>query len=300
MADKGDKNSKRLSTWLILKVFGYLPLGVRKSFFTVLAVIYYHLFPRHRLIAIHNLKTSFPEKDMAEIIMLARKAYRNIAVVAAEFFDIPRLNRDNIVNRVEVVGLENCEKALKKGKGLLLSSAHFGNWELAAAALSLFVRPAFVLYRPLDNAFLDDLVFRVRSSTGNTPLPKKRAMRQMLSILSKNEIICIIIDQNVAWKEGVFVDFFRRPACTTDGIAQLALRTGAPVIPGFLLRVKDGKYRLIAGEEIKVVNTGNWDSDVVINTQNFTRAIEEMVRAHPDQWLWLHHRWKTKPWQVEQ
>lgn len=283
---------------MILSVFGYLPLGVRKAFFAVLAAIYYHLFPRHRLIAIHNLKASFPEKDMAEIIDLAWKAYRNIAVVAAEFFDIPRLTRDNIADCVEAVGLENCEMALKKGKGILLFSAHFGNWELIAAALSLYLRPVAFIYRPLDNALLDDLVFQVRAAMGHIPLPKERAMRHILRVLNKNEIVGILIDQNVAWKEGVFVDFFRRPACTTDGIAQIALRTGAPVIPLFLLRVKDSKYRLIAGKEVEIVDTGNWDLDIVINTQNFTSVVEEMVRKHPDQWLWLHHRWKTKPWQA--
>jgi KDO2-lipid IV(A) lauroyltransferase len=299
MLMKNNRAIYKLLVPLILFIFRIIPLRVRKGLFTVLAMIYYHLSPRHRLIALHNLKSSFRGKDMADITAIANRVYRNLAVVSAEFFTIPVLNKDNIAKLVEAVGMENCEKALKKGKGLILYSAHFGNWELAAAALSIFLRPSAAIYRRLDNAFLDELVLKVRASTGNILIPKERAMRQMRRILSNNEIVGIIIDQNMAWQEGVFVDFFHRPACTTDGIAQLAMLTGAPVIPMFLLRLKGEKSRLTLGKEIDVIDTGNWDADVLINTQNLTRVIEDIIRSYPDQWLWVHHRWKTKPWQAE-
>ena len=176
--------------------------------------------------------------------------------------------------------------------------AHFGNWELEAVAVSLLLKPLVVIYRPLDSTILDNLVLRVRSSTGNTPVPKERAMRQMLKSLKNNEILGILIDQNVAWQEGVFVDFFGRPACTTDGLALLALHTEAPVIPAYMVRLSNGKYRLVVGQEVEVVRTGEKKADVMKNTQVFTKIIEETVRKYPDQWIWVHQRWKTKTWQI--
>ena len=282
----------------LIKCCRAVPLTLRSGLFTAIALLYYHLFPRHRLIALHNLKYAFPEKNMGEIITIAKGVYINIAIVWAEFFDIPSLSKDNVADIMETEGIDNCREALKRGRGVLLFSAHFGNWELSTAAVSLLLAPIVVLYRRLDNAFLDDLIFLVRASTGNMPLDKEKAMRQMLRSLQNNMIVGILIDQNMAQREGVFVDFFSRPACTTDVVAQLALRSHAAVIPAFSLRMPDGRYRLILGREMEILETGDWDSDVAVNTQNFTRVVEEMVRKYPDQWLWVHNRWKTKPWQA--
>jgi len=176
--------------------------------------------------------------------------------------------------------------------------AHFGNWELEAAVFSLLVSPVTVIYRPLDSKLLDDLVLHVRSASGNIPLAKDRAMRQMLRVLKDNGVLGILVDQNMAWQEGVFVDFFGRPACTTDGLSLLALHTGAPVVPAFLIRQPNGKYRFVVGEEVPTVRTGDKAHDVLVNTQNYTRIVEETVRRYPDQWLWVHQRWKTKTCQV--
>ena len=178
--------------------------------------------------------------------------------------------------------------------------AHFGNWELAAdshfAALKACRSLSIVLWTILS---LNNLV---AYGCGPPPairlVPKERAMRQMLRSLKKNEILGIMIDQNMAWQEGVFVDFFGRPACTTNGLALLALHTEAPVIPGYIVRLENGKYRLVIKEEMEIIRTGDEDADILINTQNFTRVIEDTVREYPDQWLWIHQRWKTKPWQV--
>jgi KDO2-lipid IV(A) lauroyltransferase len=224
--------------------------------------------------------------------------YRTLGITAADFFEIPSLTKENIGDLVEVEGLENCKKALEKNRGLLMFGGHFGNWELSAVTVSLLLKPVVVIYRPLDSSVLEDLVLWVRTSAGSIAVPKDRAMRKMLRSLGKNEIIGIMMDQNMAWQEGVFVDFFGRPACTTNGLALLALHTDAPVIPGYILRLENGKYRLVIKEEMQVVRTGDEDEDILINTQNFTRVIEDIVRQQPDQWLWIHQRWKTKPWQV--
>jgi KDO2-lipid IV(A) lauroyltransferase len=289
---------KSITTDIILKCFSSIPRKVRIGFFTGMFRLFYYLSPRQRLITLHNLHRAFPEKSITEIKAIAKGVYMTLGIVAADFFDIPSLTTENVGDLVEVEGLENCKKALEKNRGLLMFGAHFGNWELSAVTVSLLLKPVVVIYRPLDSSILDNLVFGVRSSVGNIPVPKDRAMRQMLRSIKKNEILGILIDQNVAWQEGVFVDFFGRPACTTNGLALLALHTDAPVVPGYILRLENGRYRLVIKEEMQVVRTGDEDEDILINTQNFTRVIEDIIRLQPDQWLWIHQRWKTKPWQA--
>jgi KDO2-lipid IV(A) lauroyltransferase len=289
--------SQRLAD-LLLDCFQRLPRSLRGALFTGLFGLFYRLVPRQRLIAAYNLRRAFPEKSDDEIVRISREVYRNLGIVAAKFFDIPRITKENIGELVEVEGLEHCHKALEKGLGVLFFTAHFGNWELAAAAVSLLVKPIGVIYRPLDSALLDRIVLRGRSATGNILIPKERAMRAMLRHLKQNGILGILIDQNVAWYEGVFVDFFGRPACTTNGLALLALHTGAPVLPGFMARLPDGRYRLVLGPEVEIANTGDHDADILANTQRFTKVIEETVRRYPEQWLWIHQRWKTQKCQV--
>ncbi len=290
---------KTLLTKIILGVLGAVPLNARKGLFIALARIFYYLSPRQRLIAIHNLKSAFPEMGMTEIVALARKVYRHLAIVAAEFFEIPFLQKANpsVINEIE--GIENCTKALEKNKGLLIMSAHFGNWEYGAALIGKLVQPIRIIYRPFDNAVLENLINCIRASTGNTPLPKERATLKMFRALANNESIGILLDQNVAVREGIFVDFFGRPACTTDGIALLALNTEAPVIPTFMYREENERYRLIIGNEVEIIRTGDTRADIAANTQKFTKIIEDMIRKYPDQWLWLHQRWKTKTCQSE-
>ncbi|HUH66594.1 MAG TPA: lysophospholipid acyltransferase family protein [Syntrophales bacterium] len=290
---------KSATTYIILKCLNVIPRRSRRELFIKLFNIFYHLSPKHRFITIHNLKNAFPEKSTGDIIAIAKGVYKTLGIVAADFFDIPFLNKENISDLVDVDGMEHLEKALTKNKGVLLFGAHFGNWELAVIAISLLLKPVVVIYRPLDSPMLDNLVEFVRSSTGNTPVPKERAIRQMIRGLRKNDILGILIDQNVAWYEGVFVEFFGRTACTTNGLAALALYSEAPVIPGHIVRLQNGRYRLAFLEEMKVVRTGNDEEDIVTNTQNFTKVVEDVIRQYPDQWLWIHQRWKTKPWQVE-
>ena len=285
-------------TDIILKCFGAIPREPRRALFIGAFCLFYYLSARQRFITIHNLTCAFPEKSISEVKKIARGAYKTMGITAADFFEIPSLTKENIGNLVEVEGLEYYTKAMEKNRGILLLGAHFSNWELTAAAISLVLQPAVITYRPLDSPTLDSLVLWVRSCTGNVLIDKERAMRKMLRSLAHNEIVATMIDQNMAWQEGVFVDFFGRPVCTTTGLALLALHTYAPVVPGYILRLENGKYRMVIKEEIAVIRTGDRDADILINTQNFTRFIEDTVREYPDQWFWIHQRWKTKPWQV--
>jgi len=282
----------------LLHVFQQIPLGIRKAFFVRLALLAYAADSRHRLITLHNLRMAFPEKPDDELGRIARGVYRNLGIVAAEFFDLPKIGRENLADWVELEGIEHAFRALEKNRGLLLFGAHFGNWELEAITAALVIKPMMVIYRLMDSPTLEILVSKVRSCTGNILQDKDRAMRPMLRILKQNGIIGLLLDQNVAWQEGVFVDFFGRTACTSDGLALLALHTEAPVLPGYMARLENGKYRFVLGEEVPLARTGNRKEDVLENTQRFTSIIEDTVRKYPDQWFWVHQRWKTKPWQA--
>jgi len=290
---------KTAMTRTILVIFASIPLVVRRGIFKAAFLLFYHFSSRHRLITLHNLKCAYPDKDMKGLGKIARGAFRNLGIVAAEFFEIPSLTKENIHNLIEFNGFENYTRAMSQNRGVLFFTAHLGNWELMAASSAMLGHPITVIYRPLDNPVLENLVTYVRACKGNKPLPKERATKQIFRRIKKNEVVGTLLDQNMAWQEGVFVDFFGKPACTTDGLASLALYTGAPVIPAFMVRMENGKYRFIIGEEVTIINTGNPERDILTNTQNFTIIIEDFIRGYPDQWLWLHQRWKTKRHQVK-
>lgn len=286
------KTTERLAD-LLLRVMQAVPSRFRRAVFTGLFGLSYHLLSRRRSTALRNLELAFPEKTDAERAAIARGVFRTLGIVTAEFFDLPRLTRENIGDLVQAEGLEHCLNALARGRGVLMFGAHFGNWELEAVAVSLLVKPLVVIYRPLDNGIFDALAMNVRTATGNRTVAKTKSMRTMLRNLHNNEILGILIDQNVDWYEGPFVEFFGKPACTSEGLALLALHTGAPVLPAYMVRLPDNRYRLVIGPEVELIHTGDRKADIAANTQHFTKIIEESIRRHPDQWLWVHKRWKT-------
>jgi Kdo2-lipid IVA lauroyltransferase/acyltransferase len=286
---------KSLTTTVVLFLLQSIPLSIRKILFSKLAVLVYHLIPGRRLIALYNLHLAFPEKTVDEIIAIAKGVYRNFGILLAEFWEIPRLNMERLDHLMEIRGLEHYVKARGKNKGVIMLTGHFGNWELMAAVFPLIYDSLAVLYRPFDNSALESIVSWVRSSTGNRLIPAERALREMLRCLGRKGTLGLLIDENWDRKESCFVEFFNRPACTSSGLAYLVLRTGAPVLPSFLIRQEDGKYLLQVGAELEVIDTGDMDADIVANTQRYTSVIEEVVRRHPEQWFWVHQRWKTKP-----
>jgi KDO2-lipid IV(A) lauroyltransferase len=271
-----------------------IPLNIRRILAVSLSNIFYHLSLKHRLIALHNLLRSFPEKSTAEIIKIARGSYKSFALIIAEFCDIAYLNKENLHQWISIEGLDNYQKARSEGKGVLLFGAHFGNWEIGNAALAIATEPFVFVYRILDSPFLEKNITGVRTSYGNISLSKENAMRPMIKLLKKGVTINLLIDQNIAWNEGLFIDFFGRPACTTTGLALLALHSNIPVLPVFTRRLPDGKYILEIGRKVELIRSDNHDNDVLLNTQNFTKIIEEKIRQYPEQWFWVHQRWKTK------
>jgi Kdo2-lipid IVA lauroyltransferase/acyltransferase len=285
---------------LIINLLRHIPLSIRRIFAIFIAKLSYHLSLKHRLIAIHNLMRSFPDKPLKEIIRLAKESYISATLVVVEFLDIPYLNKDNLHQWISIEGLENYKEAEQEGKGVLIFSAHFGNWEIGNAALAIMTQPFVFIYRVFDSPLLERVITGIRASYGNVSLSKYNAMWPMIRLLKNGATINLLIDQNVTWYEGVFVDFFGRKACTTPGLALLALYTKAPVLPVFTRRLPNGKYLLEIGKKVKIVSSGNRDADVLINTQNFTKIIEEKIRQYPEQWLWFHQRWKTNICQVKQ
>jgi KDO2-lipid IV(A) lauroyltransferase len=216
--------------------------------------------------------------------------------MAAEFAHFPRYTRENIERIVVLDGFENFDAARRRGKGVLFLTGHTGAWELAPFAQALYGNPLHFLVRPLDNERVDRLVSDYRCLSGNRPIDKNNSARAMLKILREGGTVGILMDHNTSREEGVFVDFFGVPACTTTGLARVALHTDAAVVPGFLhwdaaLR----KYRLRLHPTIELVRTGNEEADIRENTARFTQAIEQFARQYPDQWLWVHKRWKTRP-----
>ena len=247
------------------------------------------------MIAVHNLTRSFPEKSLNEILRILKASYASFPLIFAEFFEILYMNKDNLDQWVSVRGLDHYEKACRDGKGVLLFTGHFGNWEIGNAALAILSKPPIFMARILRQPFSGGGIYLcARPHWALATLHKENAMRPMLRLLRNGEAIKLLIDQNVAAKEGVFVNFFGRPACTTSGIALMALHTGAAVLPIFTTRMPDGRYLTEIGQQVATVHTGDRDWDVLVNTQNYTKVIEDHIRKYPEQWFWLHQRWKTK------
>ncbi|MBI4496135.1 MAG: lysophospholipid acyltransferase family protein [Deltaproteobacteria bacterium] len=283
---------------LFLWAANLIPLSWRIRALEGLALLIYALDLRHRIITRRNMALAFPDLEPGERSRMAREAFRHLGRVLAEFSFTPRLTGENLGRYLTLEGRDHFQRAYERGRGVLFLTAHFGNWEWMAASFALLVRPCHVVVRPLDNQFLDALVDRLRTWTGNRTVPKQKAMGRILRLLREGQAVGILLDQNMAWQEGVFVDFFGQPACTNTGLARLARKTGAAVLPAFNVRQADGRYKVIIGAEVELARSEDRERDVKENTARFSRIIEGYVRAYPDHWLWLHQRWKTRPWQV--
>ena len=243
-----------------------------------------------------NLAMVFPEKSEAERKRILRGVFTSLGRQLAELCQFPKYTAENIDEVVVYDGLENYERAYARGKGVLFLTAHFGAWELSAFAHSLHGHKVNIVMRPMDNEYLDRMLQGYRTMHGNKVVPKDDFVRGLLAAMKCGETVGILMDTNMTPPQGVFVDFFGIAACTASGLARIALRTDAAVVPGFTIWDEAlGKYRLRFDPALELIRTGNLEADIVANTQMFTKVIEEYVRKYPDQWLWVHRRWKTRP-----
>ena len=246
--------------------------------------------PRLRRVAIRNLELAYPGKPSIELQSIVDQVFASLARLVWTFARFPQITKANISQWIRYDGLEHYLEAKKTGHGVLFATAHLGNWELSAFAHAILTEPMDVVVRPLDNEAIDRLVESRRALSGNRLIGKWDAARPILRALSQNEAVGILIDQNTALTEGVFVDFFGTPACANVAFAKIAARTGASVIPGFALWSEE-EQRYILKFYPPVPMTG----DAAADTQRLHRVLEEVIRQHPGQWLWLHRRWKTRP-----
>ena len=284
------------AVWLILKMIGALPRGAARGLAAFVTKLLFSLQPRLKKTAEFNLRLAFPDWTDAQRAEVKRKMVRNLGWMAAEFARFPRLKKENIEELVILDGHENFLEGQRRGNGVLYLTGHIGAWELSSFAHALYGYPLHYMARPLDNKRLDALVNEYRCASGNRPIFKNESARVMLKILKDSGTIGILADQNTMPEEGVFVDFFGKSACTTTGIARVALHTGAAVVPGYAYwDVTIQKYRLRFEPALELIRTGDSERDIFENTQRFSKALEEIIRKHPEQWVWVHKRWKTRP-----
>jgi len=283
-------------TWVALKSLGLLPRRAARFVGAKSVAAAYALRPRLRRAAEFNVRLAFPEASETERQRIIRGMIRQIGWLAGEFSQFPKYTREKIEKIVFLEGTENFEAARARGKGVLFLTGHMSAWELSSFAHAVYGHPLHFLVRPLGNRRVDALVNQYRCLSGNRPIEKNRSARTILKVLGEGGTVGILADVNTILEEGVFVDFFGVPASTTSGLARIALRTEAAVVPGFLSWDEGQRaYRLRFEKAIELSRTEDEEADVQENTARFTGAIEKYIRAHPDQWLWVHKRWKTRP-----
>jgi KDO2-lipid IV(A) lauroyltransferase len=284
------------AAWPFIKILGILPRELARAFAVAIAHVVYLLHVRLRRVGMRNLALAFPEKSHAERARILRREFTSLGRQLAEVCRFPKYTPENVEQVVVYDGLENYERARARGKGVLFLTAHFGGWELSAFAHSLHGHWLHVVMRPMDNHYLDRMLQSYRTMHGNKTVAKDDFVRGLLAAMKAGETVGILMDTNMTPPQGVFVDFFGIPACTASGLARIALRTDAAVVPGFTIWDKAlGKYRLRFDPALQLIRTGDLEADIVANTQKFTTVIENYVRKYPDQWLWVHRRWKTRP-----
>jgi Kdo2-lipid IVA lauroyltransferase/acyltransferase len=276
-----------------------LPRAIGYRLCSGLADLVYLLDVRHRRIGMANLRWAFPGKDEAWRRRVLRRSFRRQGDQAVELSRLPGISAEQLAERVgyeEGRGLENYQEARALGRGVLFVTAHISAWELLPAAHAAQAHPLSFVVRPLDNRRFDLWLQTLRSRFGNRVISKSAAIRRSLKILKEGRDVGFLIDQNIQAKEGVFVPLFGRLACTTTSVAALALRTSAPVIPGFIYPAqKRGYYRIRFYPPVEVVSSGNPEADITRYTALFNCYLEEVIREFPDCWLWGHRRFRTQP-----
>jgi len=282
--------------WLIVKLLGVLPPPVSRAIGVGIAHLFGMLNARLRRVGMRNLEIAFPGKTAEERRAILSGVFSSLGRALAEFCMFPSYTTANVSRIAVYDGLENYNAAKSRGKGVLFMTAHLGAWEVGSFVHSLMGYPIKVVVRSLDNPYLDRLVEQYRTLHGNQTFSKDEFARGLLAAMRGGETVGLLMDTNMTPPQGVFVDYFGVSACTASGVARVALRTDAAVVPAFTIwdpAVR--KYRIHFDPAIQLVRTGDDEADAVTNTAIFTKVIEDYARKYPDQWLWVHRRWKTRP-----
>jgi len=282
--------------WLLLKSLGLLPRPFALRSGRAIGGLAHLVLPHLRRNAEINLRIAFPDLDERERERIKRGVFKNLGLLLGEISQFPRMNYKNISSIVSYEGLDNYLKAKAQGRGVILLTGHIGAWELSVFAHSIYGHPMSFLARTVDNPLVERLAESYRTRYGNHGIDKKNSVRQVLKILKAGGVVGILADLNTTREEGVFCDFFGVQACTTAGVATLALRTDAVVLPGYLIWDDQARiHRLHFENPVETIATGNQREDVLSNTAQYTKVFESIIRRYPDQWLWIHRRWRTRP-----
>ncbi len=276
--------AERLAVQATIGLIASLPQKTSFSLALRIAKLLDLAAPRLRHAGRENLlRAGYPQPDAiidGNFVSLGRLLY--------SFAHLPQINQSNVRDWIDYEGFEHYEEAKRRGKGVLFATGHLGNWELSAYAHAWLTEPMSFVVRPLDNPLLDAFVAKRRAISGNRVIEKKDFARGLLRALKANQAVGILVDQNAMANEGIFVDFFGYPACTSPVFAKVAARSGAAVLPGFAVW-REGRFVLKFYAPLEI--TGDEHED----TQRIQQAVERAVREYPDQWLWIHRRWKTRP-----
>jgi KDO2-lipid IV(A) lauroyltransferase len=290
---------QRLEDWALrgmAGVVGILPRGAARAVGAGIGGAAWVMLGRLRQVGMRNLEIAFPEKTVAEREKILRGVYRSLGWQLAEFCKMGGYSAVEASGFIRYDGLEHYLAAREKGRGVLVLTGHLGAWELSSFYHSLMGYPMSLVIRRLDNPLVDGFVNGIRSMHGNRVIHKDDFARGLLTAMHRGETVGILMDTNMTPPQGVFVPYFGVEACTATAMARVALKTNAAVLPGFLVwDAAEGRYVLRFGEELKLVRTGDAERDIVSNTALFTATIEAYVRRYPEQWLWVHRRWKTRP-----
>ncbi len=290
---------ERFEYWLVLAVartLGWLPRRLARLLVRVLTWSCYLGLSRLRRVGERNLELALPQLSPEARKRILRHVFRNLGWQMVEFCRLPRYSAENTRGWIRTEGLEHYLAAKAKKRGVLVLTGHLGAWELSSFYHSLMGHPMGMVIRRLDNRLLDDYVNSMRCLHGNKVLHKDDFARGLLTAMRTGETVGILMDTNMTPPQGVFVRYFGIPACTASGLARVALKTGAVVLPGFLLWEPDErKYVLHFGPELAFAETGDHEADIVAATQQCNDVLESWIRRYPDQWLWIHRRWKTRP-----
>ncbi len=271
-----------------------LPRSVALAIGGGLGKLVFYLAPQQRELACEHLRCclTFPSERRVEAV--AKQCFENLGKTVIEFMQFPRLDRAQIQRYVTFEGIEHVQQTLALGKGAIILTGHFGNWELLAASISATIAPLTPIVRELRSPRLNALVSSYREQAGYRTIDRDTGVRHALRCLKRNELLGIVADVDTA-VSGVFVDFFGRHAYTPYSPVAIALKTGAAILPTFIIRQPNGSHHAIIEPPLVLKQTDAKEKDLVANTQKFTKIIESYIRRYPTQWIWMHRRWKTQP-----
>ena len=284
---------------LALGLIGLLPRSAAVRIATWIMLTVPVVLPKLKRTGMRNLEIAFPEKTVAERAAILRGTFENLGRVLGDLSQFHKYDRERLAELIDYE-LDDTSRSLydaqKNGRGVLITTGHLGNWEMLVLGFAALYEPISYLARPLDNPMLDAMLNDRRTAFGNTPISKTNSAMLAAKILREGGILGILADVNAHPREGVFVPFFGVPACTSSGAALLAIRSNALIFPTFCVWEKETqRYQFVHGTVITPASTGNRKQDIIDTTAAYTAEIEKLIRQFPDQWMWIHKRWKTRP-----